>query len=187
MSTPYGGADQNQGWSSPGGAPVDPSGSDPGYSPPGGPPPDGFGQPDYSQVQPDYGRPYGQRPLDLAGFWIRFGGAVIDAIIIGIAQFILAMIIDMNTAQGLGFLISAVYFTYFHGSTGQTLGNKALNIRVIDADAGDAIGYGRAFLRWVVSFFSGMVIGLGYLWMLWDSNNQTWHDKAAKSVVVKVS
>jgi uncharacterized RDD family membrane protein YckC len=25
---------------------------------------------------------------------------------------------------------------------------------------------------------------LGYLWMLWDSEKQTWHDKAANAVVV---
>lgn len=191
MSTPYGGGDQNQGWSPPGGAPVDPSGSQPGFPPPGGAPggapPDGSGQPDYSQVQPDYGQPYGQMPLNLAGFWIRFGAAIIDGIIIGIAQFILGLVTSTNTAQVLGFVISAAYFTYFHGSTGQTLGNKAVNVRVIDADGGGAIGYGRAFLRWIVSFVSGIVIALGYLWMLWDPNKQTWHDKAVKSVVVKVS
>jgi uncharacterized RDD family membrane protein YckC len=28
---------------------------------------------------------------------------------------------------------------------------------------------------------------LGYLWMLWDKERQTWHDKFANSVVVPVS
>jgi len=46
------------------------------------------------------------------------------------------------------------------------------------------IGYGRAFVRWLVSLVSGFVILIGYLWMLWDSEKQTWHDKAANSVVV---
>jgi uncharacterized RDD family membrane protein YckC len=31
---------------------------------------------------------------------------------------------------------------------------------------------------------SHFVFLLGYSWMLWDSEKQTWHDKAANSVVV---
>ncbi len=34
---------------------------------------------------------------------------------------------------------------------------------------------------------SAIVLLLGYLWMLWDKENQTWHDKMATSVVVPVS
>lgn len=182
MSTPYGGGDENQGWSSRGGTHGAPGGTQGGSAAP-----EGYGQPDYSQVQPDYGQPYGQMPQKLAGFWIRLGAALIDAIIIGVVQFVLALIIDRNTAQGLGFLISAAYFTYFHGSTGQTLGNKVVNIQVVDAGGGGTIDYGRAFLRWIVSFFSGLVLALGYLWMLWDPQNQTWHDKAARSLVIRPS
>jgi uncharacterized RDD family membrane protein YckC len=89
-----------------------------------------------------------------------------------------------TTGYGIGILLSLVYFTYFHGSTGQTPGDAALSIRVVDKDGGRSIGYGRAFVRWLVSIVSGIVILLGYLWMLWDSEKQTWHDKAANSVVV---
>jgi uncharacterized RDD family membrane protein YckC len=46
------------------------------------------------------------------------------------------------------------------------------------------IGYPRAALRWLVSIPSALVIFVGYLWMLWDGEKQTWHDKAAGSVVV---
>jgi uncharacterized RDD family membrane protein YckC len=35
-----------------------------------------------------------------------------------------------------------------------------------------------------VSIVSAIVFLLGYLWMLWDPEKQTWHDKAAGSVVV---
>jgi uncharacterized RDD family membrane protein YckC len=34
-------------------------------------------------------------------------------------------------------------------------------------------------------FLSGQILGLGYFWMLWDDNDQTWHDKIVKSIVVK--
>jgi len=42
----------------------------------------------------------------------------------------------------------------------------------------------RAFVRWLVSIVSGAVIAIGYLWMLWDRDRQTWHDKAAGSLPV---
>jgi uncharacterized RDD family membrane protein YckC len=31
---------------------------------------------------------------------------------------------------------------------------------------------------------SGNFCFLGYLWMLWDDKNQTWHDKVVNSVVI---
>ena len=95
------------------------------------------------------------------------------------------IVFDLGIAYVLTLLIGIGYFVYFEGGpTGQTLGKKALGIRVIDARAGGPIGYGRAFLRYIVeAIFSGILL-LGYLWMLWDREKQTWHDKAATSVVV---
>jgi uncharacterized RDD family membrane protein YckC len=57
---------------------------------------------------------------------------------------------------------------------------------VLGFDNGASIGYGRAFVRWLVSIVSAIVLLLGYLWMLWDSEKQCWHDKAANDVVVPV-
>jgi uncharacterized RDD family membrane protein YckC len=121
-----------------------------------------------------------------AGFWRRFAAAFIDGILLGIVSFILKAILG-TTGSGLTLLIGIVYYTYFHGSTGQTPGDAALSIRIVDKDGGGSIGYGRAFVRWLVSIVSGIVLLLGYLWMLWDGEKQTWHDKAANSVVVPAS
>jgi uncharacterized RDD family membrane protein YckC len=72
------------------------------------------------------------------------------------------------------------------GSTGQTLGKRALGIRVADATTGGSIGPGRAIGRYLFkSFISGNLCALGYLWSLWDGRKQTWHDKVVSSVVVK--
>jgi uncharacterized RDD family membrane protein YckC len=119
-----------------------------------------------------------------AGFWRRFAASLIDGILLGIVSTILQAIIGKGGGYGLGTLVTIAYFVYFHGTTGQTPGNAALSIRVVGKDDGAPIGYGRAFVRWLVSLVSGVVILLGYLWMLWDSEKQTWHDKAANSVVV---
>jgi len=119
-----------------------------------------------------------------AGFWRRFAASLIDGILLSIVSGILQAIFGGAGGYGLGTLITIGYFVYFHGTTGQTPGDAALSIRVVGKDDGAPIGYGRAFVRWLVSLVSGVVILLGYLWMLWDSEKQTWHDKAANSVVV---
>lgn len=92
-----------------------------------------------------------------------------------------------GAAAGLLLLVQLVYYVYMEGSAaGQTLGKKAMDIRVIDSGAGGSIGYGRAFIRWIGRFLSALPFLLGYFWMLWDKNNQTWHDKFANSIVVPV-
>ena len=122
-----------------------------------------------------------------AGFWRRFGTALIDGIVLGVVNGILRAILG-TTGEGLGILLSLGYFTYFHGRTGQTPGNAVLGVRVVDIRdrPGEPIGYGRAALRWLVSIVSAIVFLLGYLWMLWDPKKQTWHDKAAGSLPVKL-
>jgi uncharacterized RDD family membrane protein YckC len=124
-----------------------------------------------------------------AGFWRRLAGVIIDGLVVGVVDTILRFALGNGVGAGLGLVVSAAYFTYFHGRTGQTPGNAVLGIRVVDVRdrPGQPIGYGRAFIRWLVSIVSTIVIFLGYLWMLWDPQKQTWHDKAAGSVPIKLA
>lgn len=123
-----------------------------------------------------------------AGFWRRFGSSFIDGIVVAIPTGIVSASTSRGTAYGIGLLIGAVYFTLMIGSSrGQTLGKMAVGIRVIDFNTGGPIGYGRALIRWIVSYVSLIAIFIGYLWMLWDKEKQCWHDKAANDVVVMVS
>ncbi|HEX6762745.1 MAG TPA: RDD family protein [Gaiellaceae bacterium] len=123
-----------------------------------------------------------------AGFWRRFAATFVDGIVIAVVDTILRIVLG-NTGQVLAVFVSLAYFTYFHGRTGQTPGDAALGIRVVDVrdNRGQPIGYGRAFIRWLVSIASALVFFLGYLWMLWDPEKQTWHDKAAGSVPVHLN
>jgi uncharacterized RDD family membrane protein YckC len=118
-----------------------------------------------------------------AGFWIRFGAALIDGILLGIVSGVLQLALK-GPGTGLGLLIGIAYYTYFEGGEdGQTIGKRACGIRVRSVDGG-SIGHTRAFLRYIGRIVSTIPIFLGYFWMLWDGNKQTWHDKIANSVVV---
>ena len=120
-----------------------------------------------------------------AGFWRRLGAALVDGIIISIAYGVFLALFDVGLAYALGLAVGVAYFTYLEGRPeGQTLGKRALGIRVVDFGGGEAIGYGRAAIRYVGRFVSSLPFALGYLWMLWDGEKQTWHDKFANCVVV---
>ena len=62
---------------------------------------------------------------------------------------------------------------------------RAIGVLIVDQNTFKPIGPWRAFVRILVANFSLLVFGLGFLWMLWDPKSQTWHDKAAGTVVVK--
>jgi uncharacterized RDD family membrane protein YckC len=128
------------------------------------------------------GGPSGPR----AGFWRRFGAAFIDGLIVGVVLIVLSAVAH-GVGYALGLVLGIGYIVYFEGGpTGQALGKRAMGIRVVDFDTGGPIGYGRAFIRYIGRIVSGVVIYIGYLWMLWDREKQCWHDKFASDVVVPV-
>jgi uncharacterized RDD family membrane protein YckC len=59
-------------------------------------------------------------------------------------------------------------------------------VSVVDVRTGTPIGVGRAIGRYFAKILSAIPCGLGYFWMLWDPNKQTWHDKIVGSYVVTV-
>ena len=84
-----------------------------------------------------------------AGFWQRVGAAILDGLVLLVPSIILLVIFKQGALyQLLSTVMSLAYFTYFEGGpTGQTLGKRALGIRVYDFREGGSIGYGRGFLR----------------------------------------
>lgn len=90
-------------------------------------------------------------------------------------------------AAGFGGLILYVWFWMgtLVGVKGQTPGKMMLGIRIVDVETNESIGRGRGIGRTFMEIVSGMFCYLGYLWMLWDADGQTLHDKVATSTVVK--
>ncbi|MGH2734495.1 MAG: RDD family protein [Actinomycetota bacterium] len=150
----------------------------------------------------------------LAGWGRRAAAIVIDGLLLGVVLaigFVLVLAVmggldgsivttesnDEATAMLIAvgvanFLIAPAYYTLFHGGpSGATPGKRILGLRVADSLTGAPIGYGRAFLRWLVSVALWWVVYIGgildILWPLWDDRNQTLHDKAANSVVVRMN
>ncbi|WP_111496635.1 MULTISPECIES: RDD family protein [Marinobacter] len=83
------------------------------------------------------------------------------------------------------FVTLFVFFGYFWTRTGQTLGMQVWRVRIENAD-GTSIRWYQALLRYLTGWLSWLIGGLGYLWMLWDSENRSWTDRASESRVVTV-
>ncbi len=139
------------------------------------------------------------------GFWRRAIAFLIDKIIlffisitlivIGSLILDIGMSLDLESMTTGPFLISyygtttllnMVYFTYFHGSVGQTPGKMILGLRVIQK-TGDPMTYGVAFLRWAGYIISGLIFDLGFIWIAFDGRKRGWHDMIAATYVVRTT
>jgi uncharacterized RDD family membrane protein YckC len=72
------------------------------------------------------------------------------------------------------------------GPRGATPGKRVLGIRIADEVTGASIGYGRAAVRRLVFVVGALVFYIGWLWLLSNPERQTWHDRAARSLVIRV-
>jgi uncharacterized RDD family membrane protein YckC len=174
----------------------------------------GYGQqqPGYGQQQPGYGQqpPYGQQPYaqpggfpaapaysaygqpttgapgQIASMGNRFFALLIDAIILVVIDVILRIIFGQTLSSLLNLVINFGYFGYLLGVRQQSVGMMVLNIKVVDANTGGAIGLGRGLLRYLVQGLTGLLCLVGYFSPFFDrtKRNQGWHDKAASCFVV---
>src|SRR5438876_11377714 len=114
-----------------------------------------------------------------AGFWIRVVAFIIDSIIVGVINAIIAAILNSSTTgrSGIQTLLGIIYFTYFWSSSspwpGQTVGDKLLSLRVIRTDGSD-LTIVQAFILYVWLFISFFVIFICLLWDAFHPNNQDW-------------
>lgn len=134
-----------------------------------------------------------------ASFWRRLGALVIDTVILEVVAFVLSLFFGSSTkgSGSVGFNLSGTpaiilqivflaYSVLFTSKFGKTLGKMALKIKVVDPTTNLPPKFGKAIMREVIGkFVSSIAIGFGYLWVLWDAKKQGWHDKIAKTIVIK--
>jgi len=79
-------------------------------------------------------------------------------------------------------LFFGLYWWYY--AKGWSPGRALVGIRIVDEQGGPP-GARRGIGRLLMSFVSSMIVGVGYLAMLWSPTKQTWHDGAAGTYVVR--
>lgn len=117
--------------------------------------------------------------LPRAGFWIRMAALLIDAILIGV------VFSALHDAHGVFLPALAAYGAVMWKLKGTTIGGILCNLQVVRLD-GRELDWGTAIVRALSCFLSLAVAGLGFLWIVFDNERQSWHDKIAGTVVVRV-
>ena len=152
----------------------------------GDPPPSrATGAPDSRGAAPPAEAPHAPAPppiaaaLPHAGFWIRMGALLLDALLVGFLMSVLHV-------YHLELPVLAAYGAMMWKLRGSTIGGIVFDLRVVRTD-GREIDWGTAIVRALACFLSLAVAGLGFFWIAFDDHKQAWHDKIAGTVVVRVA
>jgi uncharacterized RDD family membrane protein YckC len=147
-----------------------------------------------------------QEMATYAGVGSRIGAIILDHIILLIIALIIALPLGFSgamfgmmapgaealftgmyiTMMALNFIIWLVYFTYFEGTSGQTLGKRALGIKVT-REGGGKMNMGAALVRTILRIIDILPTAyiLGFILVLATKKKQRVGDMAASTVVVK--
>ena len=142
--------------------------------------------------------------LPSAGLARRLAALLYDCFLIGAIWMLLGFVVQLYTGTGTNSLVNGqvqtnptvdnvlflvmvtsclLFYTWFWLRSGQTLGMLAWRLRVQQQN-GQRINPLQACQRFVFAWLSFGVFGLGYLWLLFDSKQETWHDKLSNTRVV---
>lgn len=156
--------------------------------------------------------PVSSKRVRPAGFISRFLAFMIDLMIstllivvilvslreiasfFGLSGLINAWFGDRYLIQVIQSAYSAVYFVLSNLSTifyfvllswliGTTPGKYLMGLRIIRLD-GRRMGFGRALGRTLGYYLSILLLGLGFIWIIFDRRRQGWHDKLAGTLVI---
>lgn len=128
-----------------------------------------------------------------AGFWIRFVAALIDGILLAIVNYLIGLLFGVifgknaaNITSLFAWVINIGYYVVYQQKYGQTIGKKAMNIKVVTYD-GQTPAMFTFFLREIIGkFISAIILLIGYFMIIWDAKKQALHDKIASTYVVYV-
>ena len=124
--------------------------------------------------------------MEKASFWRRLFAYSLDNLIIGLIGGGLMTVLELDplVENVIWLILTAVYFIVFWATTGQPLGHRVLGIKIVTLD-GSPLTYSKAIMRFFGYCLCDALLGIGYLWVIFDKNKQGWHDKIAGTIVVK--
>jgi uncharacterized RDD family membrane protein YckC len=126
--------------------------------------------------------------VNRGGFWVRTGAYILDSIIAfigGAIGYFVGSIVDASLGLLLYYVIAIGYFVYFWSAGGgQTLGMKALNLKVVRTD-GSQLTIMQAVIRYIGVIVASIPLCIGLIWVAFDENKQGWHDKIAGTYVIR--
>ena len=135
----------------------------------------------------------GKATPEIPGFFRYFAAIFYDTLLL-IAIFFLAtaILLPLNSGEAIKspiafplylFSLGFLFYGWFWTHGGQTLGLQAWKIRLISTESAK-ITWQQAFIRYLSAYCSWLIIGLGFLWRIWQKDKRTWHDLSSKSYLI---
>ncbi len=123
---------------------------------------------------------------------LLYEGLVIFAILL--IGFLMPQIVLSGFGIALGgkglwihvFLLLMAYFSWCWTHGGQTLPMKTWKLRVISKD-GHSLRPAQAILRYFAAWLSTLLLGAGFLWVLFDPEKRYLHDRIADTRIIQVT
>jgi uncharacterized RDD family membrane protein YckC len=116
--------------------------------------------------------------LPRAGFWIRIAASGIDAVLVGI-------VVGFTHTGGAYPALFALYCVVLWALKGTTIGGIVCGLKIVRLDD-RKVDWMVAVVRGLAGFLSLAVAGLGFLWVAFDDQKQSWHDKIAGTTIVQL-
>jgi uncharacterized RDD family membrane protein YckC len=135
--------------------------------------------------------------IHYSGFWIRVLAALIDTVwlllltftlgwaVYGVMYFQSEKLIEGPADVLISYVLPFILTLLFWHFKSATPGKMILGMKIVDARTLGKVSTGRLCLRYLGYYVSALVLGLGLLWVGWDSRKQGWHDKIAGTLVIK--
>jgi uncharacterized RDD family membrane protein YckC len=121
--------------------------------------------------------------LPRVGFWLRLAASVLDAVMVGIVFGMMHRI--WSGFGGIFPFWYAVYCVIMWATKGTTIGGIICGLKVVRVDD-RPVDWSVAIVRGLSAFLSLAVAGIGFIWVAFDDEKQSWHDKIAGTTIVKV-
>lgn len=120
--------------------------------------------------------------LPRVGFWHRIAASLLDAVLVGVMCGFLS-----NMWHGFEIFPFwyALYCVVMWATKGTTIGGIICSLKVVRVDD-RPIEWSVAIVRGLGGFLSLFVAGLGFIWVAFDDEKQSWHDKIAGTTIVRV-
>ena len=139
-----------------------------------------------------------EKDYEYAGFWIRVGAYLIDLVLLLMITLPLTLMIygsdtvwnsediilgpaDFLINYSLPFFATIIFWMY----KSATPGKMVLHLKVLDEETGGKLTIGQSIGRYFAYIPAMLIFMLGIFWIAWDKKKQGWHDKLAKTVVVR--
>ena len=135
----------------------------------------------------------GDSGYPLATFNRRWVGFLIDRVVIVACATVVALLAGVlesgNAAATAGFALIVTLVELGYGGIfnprGWSPGKLLVGVRIVNVD-GEPPGLRWGTMRTAATVISQFLFWVGYFWAFFDKQTQTWHDKLAKTYVVRV-